>query len=449
MLNSESFQQDSRILEAKRLVLEALKDHQKEIALKPADPQLILSYETMLNELNQARGGKLWHPYLGSGFGKEALVELMDGSIKYDFISGIGVHFFGHSDPDIVASSFDAALSDTVMEGHLQQNKDTLDLCLLLKELSGMDHCFLTSSGVMANENGLKIAFQKKFPASRILAFERCFTGRTLSLSQVTDKAQYREGLPHNLQVDYLPFYDASKPEESVQITVQALKKILYRYPQQHAAMIFELIQGEGGYYPGEEKFFKEIIKVLKDHNILILMDEVQTFGRTPALFATDFYGLRESADIITIGKLSQICATLFRQEITPRAGLLSQTFTASTTAIRAALVILKKLHEGNYYGPQGRMKKIEEQFKKHFDELSKKYPGKINGPYGVGAMVAFTYEDGSQDKTIQFAKKLFDHGLITFIAGSNPIRIRMLPPALVLSDESLNHACRIIEECL
>ena len=80
----------------------------------------------------------------------------------------------------------------------------------------------------MANENALKIAFQKNAPATRLLAFDRCFAGRSLIFSQVTDKPVFREGLPLNQAVDYIPFYDPERPEESTREAVLALKKPLY-----------------------------------------------------------------------------------------------------------------------------------------------------------------------------------------------------------------------------
>ena len=76
-----------------------------------------------------------------------------------------------------------------------------------------MDHCFLTTSGAMAAENGLKLCFQKHAPATRIFAFGKCFMGRTLALSRLQTMA-YRQGLPQTVSVDYLPFYDENEPEK-------------------------------------------------------------------------------------------------------------------------------------------------------------------------------------------------------------------------------------------
>jgi 4-aminobutyrate aminotransferase-like enzyme len=177
-LLAEEFRRDPRVRQAKNLLIQALTEQQKEITgIKPPQPDLQQSYEELIEQFNQLRGGKLYFPYLGSGFGKGALVELLDGSVKYDMISGIGVHHWGHSHPEVLAISADAILNDTVMQGHLQQNGDSVSLSKLLVEVSGLDHCFLTTSGAMANENALKIILQKKSPAYRILAFSKCFMG--------------------------------------------------------------------------------------------------------------------------------------------------------------------------------------------------------------------------------------------------------------------------------
>ena len=92
------------------------------------------------------------------------------------------------------------------MQGNLQQNQRSFKLMRLLLQQSKMDHCILTSSGAMANENGLKLLFHHSPGKNRILAFEQCFMGRSITLAQITDKAKYRKGLPSNIHVDYLPF---------------------------------------------------------------------------------------------------------------------------------------------------------------------------------------------------------------------------------------------------
>ncbi|MCB1113624.1 MAG: aminotransferase class III-fold pyridoxal phosphate-dependent enzyme [Chlamydiia bacterium] len=450
MLKSDAFFKDPDILKAQELIQAALHRHQKAFkGPKPADEALKVPYEKLLDEFKSLRGGALWYPYLGSGFGKGALVELLDGSVKYDFIGGIGVHYFGHSNPHVIDHTVLGALSDTVMEGHLQQNKDAFELSKLLTTVSGFDHSFLSSSGAMANENALKIAFQSRAPKKRVFAFEKAFSGRTLALAQITDKPAYRVGLPETLLVDHLPFFDPSDPDGSTQKTLNRIEALLKRHPNDYAVAMIELIQGEGGFRVAEKAFWHRVIDLMRAHDIAIFIDEVQSFGRTPKLFAFQHFGLEGKVDIVSIGKLTQICATLFTKEIAPKPGLLSQTFTASVTAIRAATWVIKELTEKGFYGDTGRIQAIHNRFKSHFERLQKNHPDKISGPWGIGVMVAFTYKSGDAAETTAFARKLFDHGLITFINGSDPTRIRMLPPALVVSDQDIDHAMEIIATCM
>lgn len=439
-----------KILESKKLILQVVDEYKKKITtISPPDPALKEQYAKLLEELTETRGQKLYFPYIGSGIGNGTLVELLDGSVKYDFISGIGPHYFGHSHLKVISECLDAAISDTVMQGNLQQNIEPLELSRYLIQASKMDHCFLTSSGAMANENAIKIAFQKKHPANRMLAFEKCFAGRTLALSQLTDKPAYRAGLPLNYNVDYIPFYDPEFPEESTEKAVNALKKHIARYPGQHALMVFEFIQGEGGFNVGTHKFFKSLMQILKEQKIAIFADEVQTFGRTQELFAFQYFGLDEYIDIISFGKLSQVCGTLFKKEINPQPGLLSQTFIASTSALKAGLMMIKYLTTENFYGPKGKIAEVHEMFKEKLELLSQKHPQLIKGPFGIGTMIAFTPLKGDNVKVPEFVQKLFQAGVMSFVAGASPTRVRFLVPADVITMDDITKAMNIIEKTL
>lgn len=449
-LIANRFKNDPRILQIKKQLDEIVQSYQAEITSpRPPQTHLVQSYKEILNAFNTIRGGKLYFPYIGSGWGRGPLVELLDGSIKYDMISGIGPHFWGHSYPPLMKRAIEASLSDTIMQGHLQQNYDTFLISDLLIKASGLDHCFLSSSGAMANENALKIVFQNKSPASRILAFDGCFMGRTLALAQITDKPSFREGLPSTLQVDYVPFYHPEDPERSTKHTLQAIKHLLNRYPGQHALMCFELIQGEGGFKIGSTPFFTEIMKLLKEHNIRIFVDEIQTFGRTPELFAFQYFHLEEFIDIVSIGKLSQVCATLFRSNLKPKAGLLSQTFTSSTVALQTSYWIIQHLLSDHFYGPDGKIMQLHRRFEEHFKKLEQQSPHLIKGPYGIGAMIAFTPFDGEGTKVAQFVQDLFHAGVISFVAGSHPTRVRFLLPAGVMSIEDVDAVMKIVDDVL
>jgi Ornithine/acetylornithine aminotransferase len=217
-LTADAFRQDPEVIEAMDLICQRLARHQEGLAPRPSDEALADDYVRELDRFAANRGGGTFFPYLGSGFGRGPLVELRDGRVLYDCITGIGAFPAGHSDPRIVRSHLEGALSDLVIQGNLQQNGESADFVdLLVREActGGADlrHCFLSSTGVMAGENSLKLALQKHAPAHRVLAFEGCFAGRTITFSQITDKPAFREGLPESLSVDYVPFFDPADPD--------------------------------------------------------------------------------------------------------------------------------------------------------------------------------------------------------------------------------------------
>ena len=455
VLASEKLKADPRLQQARQLILEAVAEHQAELStVREPNPALAASYEETLAAFGAIRNGNLYFPYLSSGLGNGPFVELGDGSVKLDFITGIGVHGYGHSHPLLVEAAIDSAIGDTVMQGNLQQNSESYDLVKLLTETANesgakLKHCFLSTSGAMANENSLKLAFQNNHPANRVIAFSHCFAGRTLALAQVTDKAKYRVGLPDTLNVDYIPFYNEDDPDRSTEIAVNHLNYLLERNPGKHAALWMELIQGEGGYYPGSTKFFKALTSVAKQHKVCVIADEVQTFCRTTRPYAFQHFELDQDVDVVTIGKISQVCATLFTDEYRFKPGLISQTFTSSTMAINSALAIVKGLIENGNFGPSGKNQQLHDHFVAGLKKIGDKYPGAISGPHGCGGMVALTPLDGSAEVAAALAKRLFAAGLMSFMAGGNPSRLRFLMPLGCTETSHIDLACEIIDKVI
>jgi len=425
----EQWTEDEDVKRAKKALLKRFFTLQSKLnQVRPPLKSKQVEYASLLDQLSTFRGVDLWYRYLGSGLGNGALVELCDGSVKYDCISGLGTHW-GHGHKTIVESQLEAAFEDIVMQGNLQQNRIALEVEKTFCDLSGFDHCFLSTSGAMACENALKLAFQKRNPAKRILAFEHCFMGRTLAMASITDKPAYRQGLPTTLTVDYLPFYDTTDHKGSIKKSVAKLKEYLCRYPDDHAALCLELVQGEGGYFVGHTEFFKALIAEAKAAGIIVIVDEVQSFGRTYQPFAFQHFKLEEHIDCVTVGKLTQVCATLFKDSLKPKPGLLSQTFIGSTSALYAAKAILNDLKTGDYFGNTGKNHKVHTRFIRKLKALKTRYPSAIEGPFGMGNMIAMTLFKGKKEPNEAFSRALFDAGLICFLAGANPTRLRMTFP--------------------
>lgn len=447
---------DPRVKQAKALLLEALAEHQASLnSVRGPVQELQESYAKQLEHFAQLRGGAMYFPYISSGMGNGPYVELNDGSVKLDMITGIGVHGFGHSHPSMVEAGIDAALSDTVMQGNLQTSGPAVEMCDLLVSTaqetgSDLSHCMLTTSGAMANENALKIAFQKHFPADRVLAFENCFCGRTITLSNITDRPGYRVGLPQNTSVDYLPFYDWQDPEGSLERTMETLEQHVARYPGKHAILWMELIAGEGGYYPGSQEYFETLCRRARELNIAVICDEVQTFGRTSRPFAFQHFQLDSLVDLVTVGKITQVCATLFRDSYKPKPGLVSQTFTGSSWAILAGLTIVKGLIQNGHFSQNAADSKnlqLHQYFVDGIRKVAQQFPGSLHGPHGFGGMVALTPFDGSLEAAKELAFQLYDAGLMSFIAGADPYRVRFLMPLGVTQHHHIDQACAILEQ--
>lgn len=395
----------------------------------------------------------IW-PYLSAGIGKGPYVELADGSVKLDFIGGIGVHGCGHSDARMIDASIDAALEDTVMQGNLQQHPASVQMAERLIRLASqsgapLEHVLLSTSGAMANENAIKIALHHQSPADRVIAFDNAFAGRSLAMAAITDRPKYRMGLPLALAVDYLPFLDPEHPERSSRWAVDELHRLLSRHPGRYAAFWAEPIAGEGGYYPGSHEFFAALCEPLREAGVPIIFDEVQSFSRTSQPFAFQHYGLDQYADIVTVGKITQVCATLYRAEFKPKGPILSQTFTGSSSSIATGLAMLDALEENGCFGKDGQNERRHQRFAQALAELSSKHDGLIRGPYGEGMMIAMTPADGSFESAKKLMDIMFEVGVLGFVCGSNPTRIRFLPPPATTTDAHIDEAVRLIDESL
>jgi len=434
---------------------------------RPPKEELKEQYEAKLDRVARAKGKPALYPYIGSGIGNGPLVELADGSVKWDLINGIGVHMFGHSEPDLVATALRAAMNDTVMQGNLQFNHDSTEFAELLLEEAGksshLKHAFLANSGAMANESALKVCFQKTHPASRVIAFEHCFMGRSTALAQIGDSAAGRAGVPLNVLVDYMPFFDREHPEKSIQYAQWHLGEYIKRYPGQHAVFVMELVQGEGGFNTAPREFFEPLMKMCKDNNIAIWIDEVQTFGRNESMFYFDQLKLGEYVDVVTIGKMSQVCACLYTEEYAPQPGLLSGTFVGSTVGLNVGRRLLERLRDGGYYGPGGKNAQLQNAFRHHAEALVKKHPEwfppvphPLRGQYeksphfgGVGGMMRFTPFAGEKAKINRAMHVLFEEGVICFSCGHGPFHLRFLPPVGVMQPEQFKDVFDLVERAL
>ncbi|MCB9060631.1 MAG: aminotransferase class III-fold pyridoxal phosphate-dependent enzyme [Halobacteriovoraceae bacterium] len=418
--------------------------------IKSSDKDKSKFQKELLEKYISMKGRNIFFNYISEGKGYGPFCELMDGSVKFDLIGGIGVNLLGHGHPLYIKSHLEAALYDTIMCGNLQTYTPAIDLTkkiLGAVSKSRLKHFWFAGSGSFANDTALKIIWQKTAPKYRLIAFKKSFAGRSIAMQEVTENSAYRENMPQMIEVDHVPHFDQYNPDTSLEKTMQALEEVTAKYPNQHCAITLELVQGEGGIIFGDEIYYKEIFKWAKSKGLYIWVDEVQTFGRTDELFAFQKFGLDEFVDVVTVGKALQACGTLYTEDLNPKPGLIAGTFNGSISALICGSKTLDYLQKGNFYGPEGRVKQLENIFIKKLNEL-KKSEGVISYIGCIGTMIAFGIEDESKDKTTKFIQQLFENGIISFMAGSNPCRIRMLLP-LSLNDEHISEIFDLIRKTI
>ncbi|MGE0827201.1 MAG: aminotransferase class III-fold pyridoxal phosphate-dependent enzyme [Candidatus Binatia bacterium] len=425
------------------LILEVVAEIQAQTTVRDTE-----TYSAQLQRVAQLRGRPLFFPYLGSGVGQGAKVRTADGRWLLDFAIGIGVHFFGHSHPDLLRTALAAAASDVVMQGNLQANADysgLLDL-LLTHAAAQLTHGWLCVPGTEANENALKLVRYHHQPAHAVIAFRRCFHGRTTTMAEITDRPDYRKGQPAREHVFYLPFYDENDPN-STHRTLVALREILQQNPGKIAATIFELVQGESGFRTAPREFFVPLMETLKEHGVAVWVDEIQTFGRTGELFAFQRLDLSDYVDVVTVGKLLQNSAVLFRKEYQPDPGLISGTFAGSTVGMAVGCRIVEKLLLEGYLGTAGKIATLGQYVKEGLVRLQAEMPGKIRTVSGVGAMWAFEPLNASHEGIRAFLQECYRNGLILYYAGvgEGPYRVRMFLPGGVVTRDELDEAFALL----
>ncbi len=449
LLNSPRFKT------AKAELLAAIAESSKAVRrIRPASdrPEVREAYQRAVQEFGKSRGRDLYFPFIASGLGSGPYVELQDGSVKLDMITGIGINFFGHSHPSLAAEMVDA-LSADIMQGNLEPGGEAPVLLNAILSRMGagcrIKHGWLTSCGTMANEIALKIIRQKKQPATKVLAFRDCFAGRSTAMQEITDNPGYRQGQPVYGEVEYLPFYDPKDPQ-STEKTIAAMKEHLARYPGKFAALMMEPVQGEGGFNAGPREFYTRVFDEAKKAGLAIWLDEVQTFGRTGELFAFQKFGLHEYVDVVTVGKMLQACAVFFTDEFNPKPGLVAGTFSGSTVALRTARRTVELLEEGGFLGKDGRIARLSARFEANLRKLAEgECKGRISEIRAIGGMVAFAPFKGTMDDIKPTLMKMFDLGVIAFYCGHGPYLIRMLPPLGAMDEGDVDAVCAVIKQAV
>lgn len=443
--------QNNRIDEHLNLLFsEILLGQQEYSKLREADEDKLDLIPQKLKEYEEVRGRGFFFPLIASGRGHGPFSELIDGSIKYDLINSIGVNLLGHSHPLLIRASLEAATMDTNMVGNLHLYEDPIDLSKAIVDsvsASRLKHFWFAGSGSFANDNALKMIWQKSEGKTRVLALEKCFAGRSIATQDITHNADYKKGMPTNLAVDHFKIHQSEDLEEQITKTIENLDSLYKINGSEYCCLTLELVQGEGGFNTYSSKLYKKVFDWAKSKKLFIWVDEIQSFGRTGQLFAFQTLELDKYPDVVTVGKALQVCGTLFSSELNPQPGLIAGTFQGSLSSIKAGLKILNYLKLGNFFGAKGRVNQIRKSFDEHLERLSKKRGDSFfHASTGIGLMFAFQIKDGEREFTSNFIKTLFKNGIICFSCGKDPYKIRFLLP-LSITENHIDEIFSILDK--
>ena len=231
----------------------------------------------------------------------------VDGREFLDFVGGIGTANHGHSNPDII-EAVKAQLDDYLHQCFsLHSYEPYIEVCRLLTECHPGDFekkAFLANSGAEAVENAVKIAryFTKR---DGIICLDNAFHGRTLLTMTLTAKVRpYKLGMGPFAPEIYrttgpYPFRGISSDD-----AIDGLHRLLKNQvdPSNVAAIIYEPVQGEGGFLPMPDDYPMRVQEIAAEHGILVIADEVQSgMGRTGTPAAVEHYGV--TPDLMTWAK--------------------------------------------------------------------------------------------------------------------------------------------------
>ena len=344
-----------------------------------------------------------------------------DGKEYLDFAAGIAVYALGYHYP-----GYDEALKSQIDKGmhtsNLYYNVPMGEAAEKLIKASGMSKVFFTNSGAEAIEGAIKAArkyaWLKDGQADHeIIAMNHSFHGRSVGALSVTGNFHYQEAFrPLMGGVKFADFNDIDSVR--TQITDKT------------CAIIMETVQGEGGIYPADPAFLKEVRQICDEKDILLILDEIQCgMGRTGAMFACQQYGV--VPDIMTTAKALGCgvpVGAFVLNEKTAKASLVpgdhGTTYGGNPFACAAVSKVLDLFESEKIVE---HVNEIAPYFEEKLDELMQKYDC-ITARRGKGLMQGLVISNGV--KVGDITKEALNHGLIVISAGSDVLR--MVPPLII-----------------
>ncbi|WP_233856191.1 4-aminobutyrate--2-oxoglutarate transaminase [Paraburkholderia sp. HD33-4] len=380
----------------------------------------------------------------------------VEGRRFIDFAAGIAVCNTGHRHPRIVAAIRDQLDHFTHTAYQIVPYASYVELAEKINQRAPGDYpkktAFFTT-GAEAVENAIKIA-RAATGRPGVIAFTGGFHGRTLMGMALTGKvAPYKIGFgPFPSDVFHAPF---PNPLHGV-TTEDSLKHIEYLFkadidPKRVAAIIFEPVQGEGGFYQAPIEFVRALRKLCNEHGILLIADEVQTgFARTGKLFAMHHYDV--VPDLMTMAKSlaggMPLSGVVGRADVMDAAapGGLGGTYAGNPLALAAAHAVLDIIDEENLCD---RATVLGNRIKAKLAALQSEVT-QIADVRGPGGMVAVEFcKAGGSEPDVDFTKRVqaraLERGLLLLVCGVYSNVVRFLFP-LTIQDAVFDEAMAILE---
>jgi LysW-gamma-L-lysine/LysW-L-ornithine aminotransferase len=361
--------------------------------------------------------------------GEGARVWDSDGNEYIDCIGGQGVANVGHANPVVAQALSDQARTlVTCPNGFYSGPRARLLAELARIAPTGLQRAYLCNSGAEAVEAALKFA-RISTGRTKFVAAMRGFHGRTFGALSATWRKEYRE--PFEPLVPGFGF-----------VPYNRLERVERALDGDTAAVILEVVQGEGGVIPGDGDYLRGVQALCRERGALFIVDEVQTgFGRTGRMFASQHHGLEP--DLLCLGKAMAGGLPMGAVLLGPRAGELPKkahgtTFGGNPLACAAALATIRYLEE---VGLADHAAELGEHLLKGLRAIEAPVIREVRG---LGLMA------GVELKThaAPYLSGLAERGVLALTAGSNVMRF--LPP-LVISrqdlDTVLEHVNAVLED--
>lgn len=366
--------------------------------------------------LVRAKGARLW-----DSEGKEYI----------DCAAAQGWANVGHSHPVVLAAIQRQAETLVASQESSYNDQRALwmsELAPVLQRSLGWADCVVhpSNSGAEANEAALKFA---RFQTGRkgFAAASRGFHGRTMGALSVTANKKYRDPFEPLLPgVTHVPYNNLEAAAEAIS--------------QDTAAMIVEIVQGEGGVYPGDSHYFQGLRQLCTERGALLIVDEIQTgVGRTGRWLACEHHAL--SPDIVTLGKSIggglPMGVTVWPKRLGLfESGTHGSTFGGGPLICAASRAVIKVM--------------ADEHLSERAAELGAWLLGELRGlrssqvreVRGLGLMIGVEL----RGKVTPVLQQLMERGVWALPAGLNVLRL--LPP-LVIEQADLARVVAVIGEIL